>query len=261
VAQNEIFHLAVGPSSGVDADLLAQAAGIVNKNLYDVRLLLSGNMPRLVAHFGDLHEAEAAARSLTALGLTALVCRDSDLRKPQEDFHGHTLKFGDGEVLFLDRSGRRKAVSSAGVSIILRGTTGIRTETEGTTTRTKFSLGATVLTGGIPVWRKVKERATDISVQVVHFARLYGPESADHTVELTQHGMDYSFLGADKAPSSMANFNTVIRRIREAFPQACFDDRLIGHSGGTEMPSKIGTDLESSCRLLYLYLRHSAAGD
>jgi hypothetical protein len=265
MAQNEIFHLAVGPSSGVDANLLAQAAGIVSKNSYDMRVLLSGNMPRLAAHYGSLHEAESAARSLTDLGLAALVCRDSDLRKPLITFHAHTLRFGDGEVLFLDRSGRERAMSSGNLSLILRGTTGIRTETEETRTKTKFSLGATVLTGGIPVWRKVKEKNTDVSVQVVHFARLYDWESADSNVELSQHGMDYSFLGTDKAPSSIANFNTVVRKMREAFPQARFDDRLIGHSGGTELTARIGMDLESSCRLLYLYLRHmsatSATGD
>jgi hypothetical protein len=117
----------------------------------------------------------------------------------------------------------------------------------------KFSLGATILTGGIPVWRQVKDKISDRPVQIECFARLYDRKSSEQSIELLQHRMNYSFLGTKKAPSSLANFDIVVKLLRELFPQAIFDDRLMKLARRNEPPEQTQHDLEINCKLLYLY--------
>ncbi len=105
--------------------------------------------------------------------------------------------------------------------------------------------------GGIPAWKRVKETATEKSSQTEEFARLYYRKSAEPSVELRQQRLNYSFLGAERAASSVANFSTLVRWLREAFPEAIFDERLakhlvLGESSGWQ-------DIELNCRLIYLF--------
>jgi hypothetical protein len=124
-------------------------------------------------------------------------------------------------------------------------------EVETTRSRGRFSWSRTLMLGGIPAWRKVKETTTEKSSQTEDFARLYGRKSAEPGVELWQHQLNYSFLGAERAASSTMNFSTVLRRLREAFPEAIFDDRL--SKPLILADSSSWQDVELNCRLIYLF--------
>jgi hypothetical protein len=77
--------------------------------------------------------------------------------------------------------------------------------------------------------------------------------SPELAVEILQDDFDYSFLGTEMVSSATANFSIAIRKIREAFPQAIFDDSLI-EPFGANMPDTIVQDsIESNCKLLYWY--------
>jgi len=55
------------------------------------------------------------------------------------------------------------------------------------------------------------------------------------------------------AYSSLENFNTVVAKLREAFPEAIFDDRLM-KPYKTDVPSLgVRDNLEIDCKLIYLY--------
>jgi len=55
--------------------------------------------------------------------------------------------------------------------------------------------------------------------------------------------------------SAAANFGTAIRKIREAFPGAIFDDSLI-EPFGAHMPATVAQDsIDSNCKLIYWYHR------
>jgi hypothetical protein len=105
--------------------------------------------------------------------------------------------------------------------------------------------------GGIPAWRRVKETTSERSSQTEDFARLYGRKSAEPGVELLQHHLNYSFLGAERAASSVLNFSTLVQRLQEAFPEAIFDDRLSKPLVLTDSSS--WQDAELNCRLIYLF--------
>jgi len=259
MARYDIVHVAIAPPVMLEASLVKEVAAIVNKDLYGTRLLLAGKIPRIIAHYQTIQTAESIAQRLRALGLVAIVCHDSELRKPSSaGFRAHTLKLGEGEVIFWDRGGEARSMKAKNVFLILRGTMQTYTEKEAIRTRMKFSLPATVLTGGIPIWHRVKEKTRDKSLQTESFLRLYDGTSPEPGVEILQHDLDYSFLGAKLDSSSLGNFNTIVTKIRDTFPQAVFDDRLI-EPFEVDVPSAMpGDHIGINCKLIYLY--HQAVG-
>jgi hypothetical protein len=142
-------------------------------------------------------------------------------------------------------------MAAGDVFLILSGQVESSVEVETTRTRSKFSWGRTIMLGGIPAWKRVKETTTDKSSQTEDFARLYSSKSTEPAVELWQHSLNYSCFGAERATSSVVNFSTLVRRLREVFPEAIFDNRLA-------RPLVLATtsswqDVELNCRLIYLF--------
>ena len=250
---DEIVYVAVTPPDVLEANLIKNVSAIINKDPYETRLLLTGSIPRIIANYHNMQTAESIAQSLKDLGLVAIICKDSELRKPSRSFRAHTLEFGESEVLFRDKGRGERRIRAGDVFLIIKGSMQTYIETEATKTKTKFSLGATLLTGGIPIWRRVSEKTRDMALQAECFARLYSRKSSEPIIEILQHHMNYSFLGSKTAPSSLANFNTVVTKLQEVFPQAVFDDRLTKFSRTGLPPARVLDYHEANCKLIYLY--------
>ena len=253
MAGYEVVHVAVAAPNIPEPEVIKRAAAIVNKDPYQTRLLLSGGLPRLIAHYHNLQEAESTVRALRDLGLAAFVCKDSELRKPSKVFTAQTLEFLEGEAIFRNKGGQTKRIPSGDVFLILKGSLQTPAEEGTTVTRKEINWGATLLTGGFPISRTVKDKSSGVAAQVESLARLYNRESSEPAVQMLQHGMAYSFLGAQIAPSSAANFNTVVAKLQELFPRAIFDDRLSKSSRSDAPLARTPDDLELNCKLLYLY--------
>ena len=72
-------------------------------------------------------------------------------------------------------------------------------------------------------------------------------------IEILQYDFDYSFLGQKMTSSSLTNLGATAGKLRDAFPQAAFDDRLL-KSFAAGIPSASPQDgTEINCRLIYLY--------
>jgi hypothetical protein len=251
----EITHVAVLPPPTLDSTLVANVAAIINKDLYATRLLLTGKMPKLIAHCPSPGEAASVIERLKALGLAAVVCEDAFLRRPPAVFKVRTLAISSTEVSFRDQAGEIKRVNPLQAFLLLQGSHTAVTETKKTVTEVKFSISKTIMLGGIPVFSKKKAEVTDRSENSELFLRLYDRESAENVIEFSQFGLDYSFLGEKRSLSSVTNFNSVIGEIRRLFPDAIFDDKLVGIQGVKTSSVTAGNDTEVNCKLLYLYYR------
>ena len=251
MAGYEVVHVAVAAPNIPEPDIIKKVATIVNKDPYQTRLSLSGGIPKLIAHYHSMQEAESTAQNLRDLGLVAFICKNSELRKPSKIFTAHTMEFLEGETVFRDKGGQAKKIAYSDVFLILKGIMLTTTKEETIETKRKINLAATLLTF-IPIYSKVKERVS-ATVQEEPLVRLYNRESAEPMVQMLQHGMAYSFLGAQIAPSSLANFTTVVAKLRELFPQAGFDDSLIKPPKSNMSYTRTPDDLELNCKLLYLY--------
>jgi hypothetical protein len=122
-----------------------------------------------------------------------------------------------------------------------------------------LNITATLLTGGIPIIKKVKKKETTRSHQNVSFLRLYGRTSPEPVVEIQQQNFNYSFLGSEMASSASANYVIAVRKIREAFLRAIFDDSLIEPFGASMAATMAQDSIEANCKLIYWY--HRAVSD
>jgi len=261
MAEYDVVHVAVAPSAALEEELIKKVAVVVGRSPYETRLRLRGKIPKIIANFNSLQQAESTAQSLRGLGFVVIVFSDSEMRKPWQIFKARILKFEDQAITFCDRTGQARRMEAREAFLILSARMQAYTDTEVTKTTRKLNVTATLLTGGIPIMKKVKEKTTARSFQTESFIRLYGRTSPEPAIQIPQNDFDYSFLGPEMVPSAAANINIAIRKIREVFPQAIFDDSLI-EPFGADMPATMVQDtIEDNCKLIYWHHRAVSNAD
>ena len=249
--QHNIAYVAVAPPKTLSADLLKRTASLVGKEIVDTRLRLAGEIPRIIAAYPNADTADSIAQSLRDAGLVAFVCRDYELRNHPASFMAHTMRSGEKKGIFWDRRGAEVIIEAGDAFLIIRGRIPSTTKEKPPTTKMKLNVPATVLTGGIPIMRRVTEKTARESFQAEDFVKIYDRRSSDPRVEMSRNHINYSFLGPELTPSTPANFNIVVTKLREWFPLAVFDERLTGRFK-TDVPAAGPAEaLEISCKLIY----------
>lgn len=194
----EVIYVAITPSASAKENLIKEVSVIINKDIYDTRLLLAGKSPRIIAHFQTFQAAESVARRLKNLGLVVIICKDSELRQTSSPiFKAHALRFNEREIVFQDKINSTRVIKTENVYLILKGIKPIYVEKEVTKTKTKLNLTATLLTRGIPIRKRIEEKSMETSVTSECFLRLYHRKSPEPDIEITQHSFDYSCLGSE----------------------------------------------------------------
>ena len=249
---SETVYIVITPPAVLDEKLIKGVADILNKNIYDARVLLSGEIPKIAAHYENMQIAGPVLHTLTDLGIETIALSDSTLSQPRQMFKARTLSFEKKEVVFTDRSGIEKRVGDSDAFLIITGKVQTSREAEAIITRKKLNITSTLLMGGIPISRKVKEKTTTHSQETEYFLRLYGRKPLDSFVLISQHDMDYSFLVEKTAMSTRANFMAVVSTIQEIFPQAIFNDSLSKSFSVTSSPDRAWDEIEIYCRLIYV---------
>jgi hypothetical protein len=247
-----MVYVAVAPPKTLSVDLLKRVASLVGKETVDTRLLLAGEIPRIIVSCPDADTADSIAQSLRDAGLVAFVCRDSELRNRPASFRAHTVRSGEREVMFGDRRGGEIKVEAGDAFLIIRGRIQSTAQEKTSTTKMKLNVPATVLTGGIPIMRRVTEKSAKEAFRAEDFVKIYDRRSFDPRVEMFQNHVDYNFLGPELTPSAPTNFEIVVTKLREWFPLAIFDERLTRRFT-TDVPAAgRGEALEIHCKLIYL---------
>ena len=220
----DALHVVAVPPNWADPERTKAVALLIKRDVPGTRLLLNGRVPRILASYSSIELAGEVAGELRRLGLQVRVCKDSHLRKPP-GFIAHSLQLNEGDILFADREGDLIRLGTGGANLLVTGQVDIPEERTVVRTSTKLNLPATLLTGGIPIRRKVSQKTVESVTNAVRFAFIYGIELKP-IIELRQDDFDYSCLGSEMALSSSLNFNTVIARLRRALPAVAFDDTL-----------------------------------
>ena len=245
----EIIHIALAPPDVLDNSLIGKVAVIIGKDLYNTRLLLAGKIPKIIAHYSTKDQADTVDQSLRILGLTAMVFGDAELRKQSDSFRAYTAEFRQSEILFGNRSGQTIKIETDNTFLMLKGIIRTHKEKEVTTTKTKLNIPLTALSGGIPIMRKVKENAKEVTLREEYFLRFYGRNSMEPIVEILQNDFDYSSLGSQMGSSSIVNFNVLVTNIIKILPRVIFDDRLIRYYAADSSSNTLNT-VEVNCRLI-----------
>lgn len=253
VTEGDVVYVAVAPKEPLDPGVVEKVSATIDKDIFRTRVLLKGPIPRIVGRYSTSQEADSIAEKLRSLGLVAVVCAGSELRRvSKERFRAHAIDLKDGGVTFWDRGGRERRVVGAEALLMLRGALQTQVQKETVKTRTELNLAATVITGGIPITRKVVERTRSESHRSEEFVRLYGWTSSEPMVEILQNDFDYVSLGDKKGFSTLENINILTAELRRSFPAAAFDGRLAKHYT-VDVPFPTPQDeIEINSKLIYL---------
>lgn len=242
------------------AKTIADKLGTV---VFEARQKISGGGPAVIASYAESRSAETLATNLSQEGVPALVIDTVHVRSRNRYFAVRRFVLGAQALQVESIDGTSCSIDYAAIELLLDATCSFgQTQTTSTVTERKFSLGKTLLSGGIPMTKKVKQ---EVTVKV---------EGRDETLWLYARGretvifgrstMNYNGLGDAMQFTRDLNFAKLKNELRQRAPQAVFDDRLLRRAvlvrllGPSLSPE---TDLDLAFEILARSLREKASPD
>ena len=221
-----MFIVAVYGWQKEEALVAKTIADMLGTVVFEARQKISGGGPAVLASFADPQQAQALAANLSREGVPALLIDSAVVRSRNLTFYVHRFVPGPQTLLVESPDGTSSVIDYAAIDLLLvaTGSSG-QTQTTSTVTERKFSLGKTLLSGGIPMTKKVKQ---EVTVKV---------EERDETLWLYARGrepvifgrsaMNYNGLGDAMQFTRDLNFAYLKNELRRRAPQAVYDDRLL----------------------------------
>ena len=195
----------------------------------EARQRLVGGGPAAVASFGDQHLALALATKLGQGGLRTLIVDTAQLHSGTGTFMVRRFELGE-RLLYIEAVNRQSAkIPYCEIDLLLPGTR-IADQTESiTVTEKKFSMGRTILSGGIPLTKKVSHQEVVTTEDRTRLLYLYAGSRPQ--IIFKQSGMTYDGFGAAMKMSQELNFTHLSSELRRLSTQSVFDDRLLNRVG------------------------------
>jgi hypothetical protein len=231
---------------------LAEALGVLP---FEAKQRLIGGGPAVIARFADAAAAHSLAQRLTQAGLKPLVI-DSNTVRNDGRLMAQRFILGTESLQIETANGGRTEVPFNTVDLLLPGfgTTSV-TETH-TITERKFSLGKTLLFGGIPMTKKVTRQEEETTEE--HRRYLYLYLAGRPPFLFGQHIVKYDGLGAAMQVSQELNFTYLLGELRRRCGNAVYDDRLLNRQAMAHLlgPARNPeTDLDLATTILARTLR------
>jgi len=205
------------------AKTIAETMGTV---VFEARQKISGGGPAVLASFADLQQAQTLAERLSQVGVPALVIDTAAVRSRNQSIRvchfvlgpqALQIKTFDGELCEIDYG----TIDLLLVAICTAG----QAQTSTTETERKFSLGKTLLAGGVPMTKKVQNTKVVNIEERDEALWLYTREGT--TVIFNRGAMNYDGLGDAMQFTRDLNFAHLKNQLRSLASQAGYDDRLL----------------------------------
>ena len=205
------------------AKTIADKLGCV---VFEARQKISGGGPAVLASFADPRQAETLAANLVQDEVPALVLDSAVVRSRKPALRVRRFALGQQTLQFESSDGERRELPYDGIALLLVATCSSgQTQATGTVTERKFSLGKTLLAGGVPMTKTVKHE-TSVNVEARDETLwLYGHDQ--NTVIFDRAAMNYNGLGAAMRLTRDLNFAHLKNELRRLAPQAVYDERLL----------------------------------
>jgi hypothetical protein len=211
------------------AELVQALAVTLGITAFEARPRLIGGGPAVAASFADAERAVALAKKLNQCGFETLVIDSAMVRGRAGHFIVRRVELNEWSMRIETGDGQQADILYAEIDLLLPGTSIVGYSETKTVTERKLSLGKTILSGGIPMTKKIehqKEVATEERGKVLY---LYAGKRPP--VFFSQNGMIYDGFGAAMKMSRELNFNHLVSELRRLSPGAAFDDRLLNRAG------------------------------
>lgn len=232
---------------------LAGALGIM---VFEARQRLIGGGPSVVASFADHQQARDLAGKVRQVGIKALIVDATTVRLRGCLFIVRRFEFEDRVLKIETHNGQQEILPYAEIALLLTGTSVVGHSETKTIVEKKFSIGKTLLAGGIPMTKKVERQEEVSSEESEQVLYLYAHDRP--TAIFSLNGMNYDGFGAEMKLSRKLNFSHLISQLRLHASGTASDDRLLsrvnqvrllGPAQGREASLDLAAEILAQCLL------------
>jgi hypothetical protein len=214
----------------VTDDLAQEIARTLGITVYEVKQRMLCGCPTVFASFADPQQMQVLMSKLNTLGIAAMVIDAMEVRSRTGSIIVRHFRL-DPSSLHIETGDNRSAeIPYEKIDVLLPATSTITFSETKTVTEKKFSLGKTLLTGGIPMFSKVTHQQEMTSQDSRKVLYLYISKRREPIV-FSEDGVTYEGLGEAMKLSRGMNFSYLISELHRLSPCAKYDDRLLKRIG------------------------------
>jgi hypothetical protein len=209
-----------------EAEVAKTIAGTLGTVSFEARQKISGGGPAVIATFAAQLQAEELAGRLTQGGVPTLLVDTEAVRRRKPPFFVRRFVMEPKTLRLESLTGERCDINYDTIDLLLVAICNSGpTQTAGMETKRKFSLGKTLLAGGVPMTRQVKSETTFNFEERDETLWLYAHENS--TIIFDRTAMIYDGLGDAMQFTNDLNFSHLKNELRRLAPLAHYDDRML----------------------------------
>jgi hypothetical protein len=210
-------------ATSLDSEAQALAAAL-GRTAYEQRLKLLGGFPASVLTTADRELALRTLGELRSRGHAATLLEGAAVVANERMPAIRRFRL-EPDAIALDEPNPAR-LPAADVAALLRAVHHVRTDLRTEVSTKSFSLGRALATGGLMLSKTSKREERSSSTETEPVLYVFRASGATPWI-LRERGTNYATLGAELGPSSMQNFLTTVRKLRELAPHAVYDERLL----------------------------------
>jgi hypothetical protein len=223
------MHVVVIHNWKAETPELAQAlCAALNITPYEVRQRLGGSGPAVAAHFADQSQAQGLAKQLNQAGIATLIV-DAEERGQGGPFIVRRFELGDTALRIEQTDRQAQEIPYGEVDLLLPAASIVAYTEKKTVTGRKFSLGKTIMAGGIPMSKRVERQEEATAEERGKVLYLYAGNR--QPMVFSQNGLIYDGLGKAMQLTRELNFGYLVGELRRRCSQAVYDERLHNRAG------------------------------
>jgi hypothetical protein len=216
-----IAVVALARSVEEEAPLLAADLGLT---VYETAVMLRAPMPVVILRTEERARALDLLGKLRARRHDAVACELSAVASSEDMFRPKSFRF-EGTDIVGTGQGVEQRLPLANVFSLVRATHQKRTEQTVTTRERRPSFGRALMTGGLMMTKTTTKESRRVDTEKEPVLYLFRADGAPWLLAATE--LRYDGLGPEMRVSKAENFEVLLRRLREAAPDAPFDARLV----------------------------------
>ena len=205
-------------------------ADIMGTLVFEAQQKISGGGPAVLVNFADPTQAEALAAKLCAEDVSAFVVDTEGVRDKNQLLFVRGFVLAEKALQLELSDGENRDIDYSSIELLLVATSSSgESQTTDTLTKRKFSLGKTLLAGGVPMTKKVKSEESVIAGDRDETLWLYVRGKA--TLVFNRGEISYNGLGDAKQLTRDLNFSYLKSELRRLAVKTRYDDRLLKRAG------------------------------
>jgi hypothetical protein len=189
--------------------------------------------PVVLTSFADLTQANHLAQRLSQCEIPTLVI-DPKVARSEKLHQVDRFSIGENSLQFETVSGESGEIDYTTIELLLVATCAAgQTQTTKIVTERKFSLGKTILAGGVPMTKRVKHEKTVNNTERDKTLWLFAKDQTP--IIFNQHRLNFEGLAEARKITRNLNFQFLKGELRRLAPQAIYDLRLLSRSNQTKL--------------------------